>query len=252
MAGPVPNEVLGLAVFVDVLSVIATVLGLLLCFMLWNHGERVSYILMLSASTTIGSAIGLVRHLDYTLNWRDIQIERFRNEQHHSYSQADMFGKADVGWRLVLSWISIFTYNVDALLVLFWSIALFIGTWDIKINASTKKTMSIVFKTSAVILPIAMCVACSTEAVQRVPVAYLVAYNFLMATCLTTGSLLVVIVLLKYLQSRNVFTRFFPKATTMSTSLGGRTMSSVATTRSTTGTDKWLIVRFSIIMICLL
>ncbi|EKG13070.1 hypothetical protein MPH_09805 [Macrophomina phaseolina MS6] len=156
MAGPVPNEVLGLAVFVDVLSVIATVLGLLLCFMLWNHGERVSYILMLSASTTIGSAIGLVRHLDYTLNWRDIQIERFRNEQHHSYSQADMFGKADVGWRLVLSWISIFTYNVDALLVLFWSIALFIGTWDIKINASTKKTMSIVFKTSAVILPIAI------------------------------------------------------------------------------------------------
>lgn len=151
-----------------------------------------------------------------------------------------------------MSWLSIFTYNVDALLVLFWSIALFIGTWDIKVNASTKKAMSIVFKTSAVVLPIGMCVACSTDTVQRVPVAYLVAYNFLMATCLTTGSLLVVIVLLKYLQSRNVFTRFFPKSTTMSTSLGGRTMSSVATTRTTTGTDKWLIVRFSIIMICLL
>ncbi|KAK7713162.1 hypothetical protein SLS57_007492 [Botryosphaeria dothidea] len=189
----------------------------------------------------MGSIIGLARHLDYTLNWRDIQIERFQNEQHHSYSQADMFGKADVGWRLVLSWLSIFTYNVDALLVLFWSIALFIGTWDIKVNASTKKAMSIVFKTSAVVLPIGMCVACSTDTVQRVPVAYLVAYN-----------LLIVIVLLKYLQSRNVFTRFFPKSTTMSTSLGGRTMSSVATTRTTTGTDKWLIVRFSIIMICLL
>lgn len=60
---------------------------------------------MLSASTTMGSIIGLARHLDYTLNWRDIQIERFQNEQHHSYSQADMFGKADVGWRLVLSWL---------------------------------------------------------------------------------------------------------------------------------------------------
>lgn len=38
----VPQEVLGLAIFVDCLSLVATILGLLLCFMLWNHGERVS------------------------------------------------------------------------------------------------------------------------------------------------------------------------------------------------------------------
>lgn len=63
------------------------------------------------------------------------------------------------------------------------SIALFIGTWDIKVNASTKNAMSIVFKTSAVVLPIGMCVACSTDTVQRVPVAYLVAYNFLSMYC---------------------------------------------------------------------
>ncbi|KAL1629106.1 hypothetical protein SLS56_005660 [Neofusicoccum ribis] len=91
MAGTaVPQEVLGLAVFVDVLSVLATVL-----------------------------VVGLIRHVDFTLNWRTIQIQRFENERHHSYSDSDMFGKADVGWRLVLSWTSIFTYNVDALLVLF-------------------------------------------------------------------------------------------------------------------------------------
>ncbi|KAF4542297.1 Glycoside hydrolase protein [Lasiodiplodia theobromae] len=188
-ASSVPQEVLGLAIFVDCLSLIATVLGLLLCFMLWNHGERVS---------------------------------------------------------------SIFTYNVDALLVLFWSIALFIGTWDIRMKTSSKKIMSAVFKTSAIVLPIAMCVVCSNDAIQQIPVAYLVLFNFIMAICLTTGSLLVIVVLLKYLQSRNLFTRFFPRSTGKSPSLGGGTMSSVATTRTQTGTDKWLIVRFSIIMICLL
>ncbi|KAL0256393.1 hypothetical protein SLS55_008788 [Diplodia seriata] len=112
--------------------------------------------------------------------------------------------------------------------------------------------MSIVFKSSAVILPIAMCVVCSNETIQQTPVAYLVLFNFIMATCLTSGSLLVIVVLLKYLQSRNLFTRFFPRSTSKSPSLGGGTMSSVATTRTQTGTDKWLIVRFSIIMICLL
>lgn len=122
-ASSVPQEVLGLAIFVDCLSLVATVLGLLLCFMLWNHGERVSCklralfssttppkltgpdILMLSACTTFGATVGLIRHVDYTLNWRDIQEERFEHEQHFSYSQSDMFRKADVGWRLVLSWI---------------------------------------------------------------------------------------------------------------------------------------------------
>lgn len=61
-------------------------------------------ILMLSASTTFGAVVGLIRHVDFTLNWRTIQIQRFENERHHSYSDSDMFGKADVGWRLVLSW----------------------------------------------------------------------------------------------------------------------------------------------------
>ncbi|OJD40188.1 glycoside hydrolase protein [Diplodia corticola] len=248
----VPHEVLGLAIFVDCLSLVATILGLLLCFMLWNHGERVSYILMLSTCTTFGAIIGLIRHVDYTLNWRDIQIQRFQHEQHYSYSQSDVFRKADVGWRLVLSWISIFTYNVDALLVLFWSIALFIGTWDIRMKSSSRKIMSVAFKASAVILPIVMCVVCSSETIQQVPVAYLVLFNFIMATCLTSGSLLVIIVLLKYLQSRNLFTRFFPRSSSKSPSLGGGTVTSVATTRTQTGTDKWLIVRFSIIMICLL
>lgn len=323
-ASSVPQEVLGLAIFVDCLSLIATVLGLLLCFMLWNHGERVSCklralfsstpppkltgpdILMLSACTTFGAIVGLIRHVDYTLNWRDIQEERFEHEQHFSYSQSDMFRKADVGWRLVLSWIcmapcaprslpcinaSLQQYSPTtsmlflscsgqccrfplrhsfSILMPLRSIALFIGTWDIRMKTSSKKIMSAVFKTSAIVLPIAMCVVCSNDAIQQIPVAYLVLFNFIskfqvrgsttnailtistVAICLTTGSLLVIVVLLKYLQSRNLFTRFFPRSTGKSPSLGGGTMSSVATTRTQTGTDKWLIVRFSIIMICLL
>lgn len=42
MAGTIPPEALGLAIFVDVLTLFATFLGLILCSMLWNHGERVS------------------------------------------------------------------------------------------------------------------------------------------------------------------------------------------------------------------
>lgn len=70
---------------------------------------------MLSASTTIGAINGLIRYVDYTLNWREIQIQRFENEQHHSYSQSDMFRKADVGWRLVLSWICMFLWHTTRL-----------------------------------------------------------------------------------------------------------------------------------------
>lgn len=42
MSDQVPREVLGLAVFVNLISFLAVFLGLLLVFMLWRHGEGLS------------------------------------------------------------------------------------------------------------------------------------------------------------------------------------------------------------------
>lgn len=42
MSDQVPREVLGLVVFVNLISFLAVFLGLLLVFMLWRHGEGLS------------------------------------------------------------------------------------------------------------------------------------------------------------------------------------------------------------------
>lgn len=120
MPGQVPHEVFGLAVFVHVLGFVAVFLGLVLCFMLWRHGEGLSCklplssstkcsiddprdILLLGVSTTLGAVQGVITHLDYTINWRQIQIERYEASQRPQYDQTAMFGKADSGWRSVLA-----------------------------------------------------------------------------------------------------------------------------------------------------
>ncbi|KAF4542556.1 Glycoside hydrolase protein [Lasiodiplodia theobromae] len=156
MSGQVPHEVFGLAVFVHVLGFVAVFLGLVLCFMLWRHGEGLSYILLLGVSTTLGAVQGVITHLDYTINWRQIQIGRYEASQRPQYDQTAMFGKADSGWRSVLAGIAIYLYNVDSLLVLFWAITLFIGTWNIRIKSERKRIMAIVFKSIALVLPAVM------------------------------------------------------------------------------------------------
>lgn len=247
---------LGLAVFVNLISFLAVFLGLLLVFMLWRHGEGLSYILMLSVGTTLGAVQGVVTHFDYTVNWRKIQITRYEQSQKPYYDETAMFGKADTGWRSVFSWIAIYLYNVDSLLVLFWAITLFIGTWNIRMKSARKDSMAIAFKVMAVLLPAIMVSICQIKALRRYPYIYLVVVNIIMTISMILGFVLVLAILYKYLMSRNIFKRFFdhPTSSVDPSSLG--TVTSVTAggrsgTRRTV-TDKWLIIRFSIIMVILI
>ncbi|KAL1621053.1 hypothetical protein SLS56_009358 [Neofusicoccum ribis] len=260
MSNAVPQEVFGLAVFVNVLSFLAVFLGILLCFMLWRHGEGLSWqqdILMLSVGTTLGAVQGVVTHLDYTINWRQIQTIRYEESQKPHYDETAMFGKSDDGWRSVFSWLAIYLYNVDSLLVLFWAITLFIGTWNIRVKSAQKKTMAMVFKVTAVILPAIMISVCQVKAIRKYPFVFLIVVNIIMTVSMIVGSILVLAILYKYLVTRIVFKRFFAHSSSLaggSASLG--TVSTV-TTGSRSGnrratTDKWLIIRFSIIMVILI
>ncbi|OJD35185.1 glycoside hydrolase [Diplodia corticola] len=253
MSAQLPHEVFGLAIFVNALGFIAVFLGLLLCFMLWRHGEGLSYILLLGVSTTLGAVQGVVTHLDYTINWRQIQIERYEAFQKPQRDRTAMFGKSDSGWRSVSAAIGIYLYNVDSLLVLFWAITLFIGTWNIRIKSEKKKTMAIVLKSTAILLPAVMVSLCQIKALRARPVLFLVVVNIIMTVSMVVGFFLVLAILYKYLLARSIFRRFFKRDRSTngcSSSLG--TVSTVASGNRGRTTDKWLIVRFSLIMTVLI
>ncbi|KAH7062159.1 hypothetical protein B0J12DRAFT_644412 [Macrophomina phaseolina] len=212
---------------------------------------------MLSAGTTLGAIQGVVAHLDYTLNWRQIQTMRYEQSQKPYYDETAMFGKADAGWRSVFGWIAIYLYNVDSLLVLSWAITLFIGTWNIRMESAGKKNMAIAFKITAVLLPAIMVSICQIKALRHYPYAFLVVVNIIMTVSMVLGFVLVLAILYKYLMSRNIFKRFFNHASSLveGPSSTGTVSSAAAGARSgnrRTVTDKWLIIRFSIIMLVLI
>ncbi|KAF2143840.1 uncharacterized protein K452DRAFT_307203 [Aplosporella prunicola CBS 121167] len=211
-------------------------------------------ILLLTGSATLGSLFSLITHLDYVINWRKIVDDRFEARQRHEHSQIAMLGKSDRGWRAGVNWAATYTYDVDCLLVLFWSITLFIGTYNIRIKQQNKRAMSVIFKFTALFLPALMIGFAAVASVAHAPLAFVFLVNAIFVICLTAGALVVVAVLYKYLESRNIFNRIFYKNTSYIVGSSGRnrTVSSSTTVRNRASTDKWLILRFGIIMAILL
>ncbi|KAK0659311.1 hypothetical protein DIS24_g4106 [Lasiodiplodia hormozganensis] len=168
-----------------------------------------------------------------------------------------MFGKADSGWRSVLAGIAIYLYNVDSLLVLFWAITLFIGTWNIRIKSERKRIMAIVFKSIALVLPAVMVSVCQIQGLRKHPMLFLVTVNIIMTLSMVVGFVLVLAILYKYLLARSLFKRLFKRAG--STNGGPSSLGTVSSATTTTRsghrgrtTDKWLIIRFSLIMAVLM
>ncbi|KAK8160901.1 hypothetical protein BKA80DRAFT_311100 [Phyllosticta citrichinensis] len=143
MAGTVPDSVLGLAIFVDTLGGLAIIIGLLFTLMLWIRGERFSHIMLLSATCVLSSIVNFIRHLDYTLNWKHIMIERFRESQDPTKLALELVGTTSCGWRMAIDYLLLYFYDVESLIVASWTAALLIDSYYIRLRAETKETFFI-------------------------------------------------------------------------------------------------------------
>ncbi|KAL2682256.1 hypothetical protein IWX47DRAFT_149433 [Phyllosticta citricarpa] len=199
MAGTVPDSVLGLAIFVDTLGGLAIVIGLLFTLMLWTRGERFSHIMLLSATCVLSSIVNFTRHLDYTMNWKYIMIERYRESQDASKLALEFVGTTSCGWRMAVDYLLLYFYDVESLIVASWTAALLIDSYDIKLKSETKETFFIATRISAPVLPaIVVGIYCSDAVENNLP-AYLVLTNIIRVISLAVGSAMVLAILYKYI-----------------------------------------------------
>ncbi|KAK8212291.1 hypothetical protein IWZ01DRAFT_261148 [Phyllosticta capitalensis] len=199
MAESVPSSVLGLAIFVNVLGGLAIIIGLIFTLILWIRGERSSHIMLLSATCVLSSIVNFIRHLDYTLNWRSIMIERWRESHQPGRLALDLIGTTACGWRLAVDYLRLYFYDVESLIVASWAAALLIDSYNLKIKTETKETFFIASRMCAPILPaIVVAIYCSSAVENNLP-AYLVLTNIIRVISLALGSAMVLAVLYKYL-----------------------------------------------------
>ncbi|KAK8163259.1 hypothetical protein BC567DRAFT_251401 [Phyllosticta citribraziliensis] len=218
MAGTVPDSVLGLAIFVDTLGGLAIIIGLLFTLMLWIRGERFSHIMLLSATCVLSSIVNFVRHLDYTLNWKYIMIERFRESQDPTKLALELVGTTGCGWRMAIDYL-------QSLIVASWTAALLIDSYDIRLRAETKETFFIASR-----------------------ISYLVLTNIIRVISLAVGSAMVLAVLYKYL----TITRGLNSSAAATPTQTPRSSVASKKRKSSTHAGLSLAIRFALIIVILI
>jgi hypothetical protein len=70
--------------------------------------------------TTLSTLTSIIQQIHTIIDWRDVKIEQWENETQHLGSPEVAIAGPSVGLDLVLFYIQYYSYNVTALLVLFW------------------------------------------------------------------------------------------------------------------------------------
>ncbi|WQF80216.1 hypothetical protein CDEST_05230 [Colletotrichum destructivum] len=254
MAIQLPREELGTAVGVLVYSFFCLACSLLMAWLVYAHREGLSYVALISYFTGLSTAASVAQQTHTLVRWRDIKLEQFRHSSINVGNPELAIAGQSTGLDLVLFYIQFYSYNVEALVTLFWAFALTQSIFQLEPARSLRKRVNYISKALAVLLPALLVGILRLEAVQKQTVPFLVLADGIMGFCLSGSGVLLIVILIKYVYTRrnllswNVRYGQRSNSTKSSDTLvfdsnNGRRRGSIY--------DRWLVVRFSIAFVAL-
>lgn len=199
-------EVIGIAVIVLIYSFLCLGASCLMIWLVWTHHERDSYVALLSYSTLLGTIGSIIQQFHTLVWWRDIKTEQYEYTLEHLGSPEIAIAGASFGLDLVLFYIQYYTYNVEAMLTLFWAVALTYTVFKFANFTTSKRVRQRTNQSAklvAVILPAILMALLRVQKVQNSHVAFLILANFNIMVSLTIGSVLLIAILIKYIYTRH-------------------------------------------------
>ncbi|EAA33395.2 hypothetical protein GE21DRAFT_6482 [Neurospora crassa] len=202
MAAQLPSEAIGSAVGILIYSLFCLFLSLLLLWLVWVHHERRSYVAMLSFSMSLGTLASIIQQIHTIAYWNDVKTSQYENVVANAGRPELNVTGASTGFDLVLFYIQYYSYNVDAMLVVFWSVELANSILQLRNSRLNRLRGSLWAKASAIILPIIQVCLLRTNVVQGSVFGFMVLADFIMVISFGIGSLLLFAILIKYIHSR--------------------------------------------------
>ncbi|QSZ36485.1 hypothetical protein DSL72_006365 [Monilinia vaccinii-corymbosi] len=226
MGTGVPQEAIGVSVTVLVYSFICFTLVTLFICMLWAYGERWTYVAFLAKFSALSTAGSIAQQIHYNREWLIIK--------HDDYMRAvEALDTPDLGrfaavsntldlifftirelafkscwpWRLFNSHSEFYSYNVMALMVLFWAVKLFCGSWEIRANflgGWMLDRISLISKIFAITIPAILVGFGHSSFVLKSRVSTFIVTNLTMLVCLSIGTILMILILYKYIKTRRL------------------------------------------------
>ncbi|CCC06717.1 hypothetical protein SMACR_00744 [Sordaria macrospora] len=258
MAVQLPSEAIGPAAGVLVYSFFCLSLSLLLLWLVWVHHERKSYVAMLSFSMSLGTLASIVQQFNTIVNWNDVKTSQYENVVANVGRPELNVTGASTGLDLVLFYIQYYSYNVDAMLVVFWSVELANSILQLRSSKLNRLRGSLWAKASAIFLPVVQMNLLRLDVVQNSVLGYMVLADFIMIVSFAIGSLLLLAILIKYIHSRAVLMSWnvrYGQNSTQTTNPYSGNGSMPSGPRPTIPRrniyDSWLAVRFTVAFVAL-
>ncbi|KAK0106940.1 hypothetical protein ONS95_003655 [Cadophora gregata] len=206
MTGGIPQGAVGVSVIVLLYSAGCLTLTTLLTCLLVSFGEAWSYVTIFSGFTALSTFASLIQQIHYAAAWEVIKEAQFHKAVESQTRKGLAFGGAAQIVDQVLFYIQFYSYNVMALNVFFWTVALFAGAWELRSNwlGEWQHRMAPVSKVFSVLFPILVIGLMQIESLQKEPSAFIIVTYFAMFTSLSMGSILLVLILYKYMKTRRL------------------------------------------------
>ncbi|KAF6842057.1 glycoside hydrolase [Colletotrichum plurivorum] len=254
MAVQLPQEELGTAIGVLVYSLFCLACSCVMAWLTYVHREAFSYVALVSYFTGLSTAASVAQQFHTIVRWKDIKLEQFQHSSANVGNPELAIAGQSTGLDLVLFYIQFYSYNVEAALAFFWSVALTQSIFQLEPVKSLRRRANYIAKATAVLLPAILIGILRLEAVQKQAVPFLLLADGIMGFCLSGSGVLLIVILAKYVHTRrNLLSwnvRYGQRSDStkssdtlvIDTSTGNRRQSIY---------DRWLVVRFSIAFVAL-
>ncbi|KAF8851897.1 hypothetical protein BDZ45DRAFT_129285 [Acephala macrosclerotiorum] len=206
MAPGIPSQAVWASVIVLIYSSICLSLSTMLTCLLITFGESWSYVTILSGFTALSTAASIAQQFHYATSWVIIKQAQFDKAVLALTHKGLAFGGAAQIVDQILYFIQFYCYNVMSLNILFWTVALFTGSWGIRLKwlGDWHERVAPISKVFSVLFPGLIVGLLNVTAIQDNAGVFIFISYIVMFSSLSMGSILLVLILYKYMKTRRL------------------------------------------------
>ncbi|KUJ11882.1 uncharacterized protein LY89DRAFT_738523 [Mollisia scopiformis] len=206
MAPGIPSQAVGVSIAVLLYSSICLSLSTMLTCLLVSFGESWSYVTIFAGFTAFSTAASIAQQLHYATSWVIIKQAQFNKAVLALTQKGLAFGGAAQIVDQILFFIQFYCYNVMSLNILFWTIALFTGSWGIRAKwlGDWHERVAPISKVFSVLFPALIVGLLNVSAIQVNAGLFIFISYVTMFSSLSMGSVLLVLILYKYMKTRRL------------------------------------------------
>ncbi|KAI1636653.1 hypothetical protein F4809DRAFT_373760 [Biscogniauxia mediterranea] len=253
-----PEGAEGVAAFVMIYSIASWICSCFMIYLTWVHHERLSYVAIISYWSVLATTASIIQQIHDITFYKDILMVQFERKTRLFDDPELAVANGSFGVDLVLYYIQYYTYNVEAMCVMFWAWELAQSVYGLDAKIKWKRRLRIINKAGpyvSMILPLITVSLLQAPPIQKDFVVFLVLADLPLLLSLTTGSVTMIAILARYVNSKKKFSQWTPPH---GSSSGGTGVNSSISTRVSNNLgseqksmrrrgiyDRWLMVRFT-------